>query len=73
MEHLSVTNAQKCIFESVNKLDIETVRLEQSLGRVVAEDVRANRDSVVTNRRDTRQESDRQSARQTFRDRRLPE
>jgi len=44
MEYLSVTNAQNCILESVNKLDIETVRLEQSLGRVLAEDVRANRD-----------------------------
>ncbi len=44
MEHLSVTNAQQCILESVNKLDIETVGLEQSLGRVLAEDVRANRD-----------------------------
>src|SRR5450756_875660 len=44
MEHLSVTNAQKCILESVIKLDTETVSLEQSLGRVLAEDVRANRD-----------------------------
>ena len=44
MEYLSVTDAQKCILESVNKLDIETVGLEQSLGRVLAGDVRANRD-----------------------------
>jgi len=44
MEHLSVTNAQKCILESVIKLDTETVSLEQSLGRVLAEGVRANRD-----------------------------
>jgi molybdopterin molybdotransferase len=44
MEHWSVTDAQQCILESVNKLDIETVGLEQSLGRVLAEDVRANRD-----------------------------
>jgi molybdopterin molybdotransferase len=44
MEHLSVANAQQCILESVIKLDAETVRLEQSLGRVLAEDVRANRD-----------------------------
>jgi molybdopterin molybdotransferase len=44
MEYLSVVNAQKCILESVIKLDAETVRLEQSLGRVLAEDVRANRD-----------------------------
>ena len=44
MEYLSVTDAQKCILESVNKLDSETVGLEHSLGRVLAEDVRANRD-----------------------------
>jgi molybdopterin molybdotransferase len=44
MEHFSVTNAQKCILESVKITDVETVRLEQSLSRVLAEDVRANRD-----------------------------
>ncbi|MGA7750673.1 MAG: gephyrin-like molybdotransferase Glp [Gallionella sp.] len=44
MEHLSVTNAQKCILESIKILDAEPVRLEQSLGRVLAEDIRANRD-----------------------------
>jgi len=44
MEHLSVTNAQQCILESVSVLDSEQVRLEQSLGRVLAEEVRANRD-----------------------------
>ncbi|MEO8331069.1 MAG: gephyrin-like molybdotransferase Glp [Gallionella sp.] len=44
MEYLSVADAQKCILESVNQLDAEPVRLEQSLGRVLAEDVRANRD-----------------------------
>ena len=44
MEYLSVTNAQKCILGHVNKLGAETIRLEQSLGRVLAEDVRANRD-----------------------------
>ena len=44
MEYLSVMDAQKCILESVKKLDIETVALEQSLGRVLAGDVRANRD-----------------------------
>ncbi len=44
MEYLTVTDAQKCILESVRGLDVETVRLEQSLGRVLAEDVRANRD-----------------------------
>ena len=44
MEYLSVTNAQKCVLESVSKLDIERVRLEQALGRVLAEEVHANRD-----------------------------
>ncbi len=44
MEYLSVTDAQKCILESVNTLDAETARLEQSLGRVLAEEVCANRD-----------------------------
>jgi molybdopterin molybdotransferase len=44
MEHLSVSNAQKCVLESVAVLGTEPVRLEQSLGRVLAEDVRANRD-----------------------------
>jgi molybdopterin molybdotransferase len=44
MEYLSVMNAQKCILESVKKLDVESVRLERSLGRVLAEEVRANRD-----------------------------
>lgn len=44
MEHLSVTDAQQCILESVKTLGAEQVRLEQSLGRVLAEDVRANRD-----------------------------
>ena len=44
MEHLTVTAAQRCVLESVKLLDTESVRLEQSLGRVLAEDVRANRD-----------------------------
>lgn len=44
MEHLSVTNAQKCVLENVAVLDAESVKLEHSLGRVLAEDVRANRD-----------------------------
>jgi molybdopterin molybdotransferase len=44
MEHLTLINALKCVLESVNKLDVETVKLEKSLGRVLAEDVRANRD-----------------------------
>jgi molybdopterin molybdotransferase len=44
VEYLSVTDAQKSVLESVHKLDIEKVALERSLGRVLAEDVRANRD-----------------------------
>ena len=44
MEYLSVTDAQQCILESVKTLGAEPVRLEQSLGRVLAEDVCANRD-----------------------------
>lgn len=44
MEHLSVTKAQQCVLESVTVLGAEPVKLEQSLGRVLAEDVRANRD-----------------------------
>ena len=44
MEHLSVANAQQCVLGSVAVLGTESVKLEQSLGRVLAEDVRANRD-----------------------------
>src|SRR4030067_483942 len=44
MEHLSVTKAHECVFESVAMLGAESVKLEQSLGRVLAGDVRANRD-----------------------------
>jgi molybdopterin molybdotransferase len=43
-EHLSVESAQKCVLQSVARLIAEPVRLEDSLGRVLAEDVRANRD-----------------------------
>jgi molybdopterin molybdotransferase len=44
MEHLRVTAAQVCVLESVNLLGTESVKLEQSLGRVLAEDILANRD-----------------------------
>lgn len=44
MEQLSVTAAQQCIFESVSLLGTECVKLEQSLGRVLAENIYANRD-----------------------------
>jgi len=44
VEYLSVTAALKSILESVDKLDVEKVVLEKSLGRVLAEDVSSNRD-----------------------------
>lgn len=44
MEHLSVAAAQQCVLESVAVFGAEQVKLEQSLGRVLAEEVRANRD-----------------------------
>lgn len=44
MEYLSVSAAQRCVLDSVMTLGVETVQLAQSLGRVLAEDIRANRD-----------------------------
>ncbi|MDD5384074.1 MAG: molybdopterin molybdotransferase MoeA [Gallionella sp.] len=44
MEYLSVAAAQQCVLESVAAFGAEPVKLEQSLGRVLAEEVRANRD-----------------------------
>jgi molybdopterin molybdotransferase len=44
MEHLKASAAQRIIIESAVTLGAETVKLEQSLGRVLAEDIRANRD-----------------------------
>lgn len=44
MEYLSVSAAQRCVLESVATQGAETIKLEQSLGRVLAEDIRANRD-----------------------------
>ncbi|MFZ2300835.1 MAG: gephyrin-like molybdotransferase Glp [Gallionella sp.] len=44
MEHLLVSAAQRLILESVVVFDAEQVKLEQSLGRVLAKEVRANRD-----------------------------
>lgn len=44
MEHLSVVHARKLVLDAVTRIESETVRLEQSLGRVLAEDIRANRD-----------------------------
>ncbi len=44
MEHLTATAAQHCILQAVAPLGVETVPLAQSLGRVLAEDIVANRD-----------------------------
>lgn len=44
MEHLHVKEAQHVVLESVAVLGVETVRLECSLGRVLARDILANRD-----------------------------
>jgi len=44
MEYLSVINAQQRVLECVHKLDLESVGLGHSIGRVLADDVRANRD-----------------------------
>ena len=44
MEYLSVAAAQQCVLEAVAISGAEQVKLEQSLGRVLAEEVRANRD-----------------------------
>ena len=44
MENLKASEAQRVIAESITTLGIESVRIEQSVGRVLAEDIRANRD-----------------------------
>ena len=44
MENLKASVAQQVIFETVRTTGIESVTLERSLGRVLAEDIRANRD-----------------------------
>ena len=44
MEHLKISEAQRIIFESVKVLDTEQVSLEQSLGRVLSDNILANRD-----------------------------
>jgi molybdopterin molybdotransferase len=44
MENLKASEAQRVILESVAILGIESVKMERSLGRVLAEDIRANRD-----------------------------
>ena len=44
MEHLKISEAQRVIFESVAILGSEMVALERSLGRVLSDDILANRD-----------------------------
>jgi|CXWL01.1.fsa_nt_gi molybdopterin molybdotransferase len=44
MEHLQVSVAQRIVLESVATLGVDSVKLEQSLGRVLAENICANRD-----------------------------
>lgn len=44
MEHLKISRAQHIIFESIKLQGTEQVLLERSLGRVLAEDIPANRD-----------------------------
>ena len=44
MENLRVSEAQRVILDSITRRDVESVRLERSLSRVLGEDIRANRD-----------------------------
>lgn len=44
MEGLSVADAQRSILETIRSLGTENVPLQQALGRVLAEDIQANRD-----------------------------
>lgn len=44
MEDISLTAAQQCILRHITTLDVESIPLEKSLGRVLAETVHANRD-----------------------------
>lgn len=44
MSHLSVRDAQVCVLQHARLGDCEVVKLEAALGRVLAEEIRANRD-----------------------------
>ena len=44
MEHLKVSHAQRIVLESVATLESESVTLDMSLGRVLADSILANRD-----------------------------
>src|SRR5262245_38183103 len=43
MQYHSVTDAQRTVLEKITQLGTETIPLEQTRSRVLAEDVRANR------------------------------
>jgi molybdopterin molybdotransferase len=43
-KYLTVSEAQQFIIDAVSRMDVETVALENSLGRVLAQDISANRD-----------------------------
>src|SRR5512135_1722680 len=44
MDGMTVAAAQRCVLETMKQLGTESVPLQQALGRVLAKDVRANRD-----------------------------
>ena len=48
-KHLSVSAAQRCVLQHARRTGLETVGLECSLGRVLAEDIYANRDQPPFN------------------------
>ena len=43
-KHLKASEAQRVILDAVIAMGTETVKLEQSVGRVLAQEIRANRD-----------------------------
>lgn len=44
MDGMTVAAAQQCVIEAMKQLGTESVPIQQALGRVLAEDIRANRD-----------------------------
>jgi len=44
MSNLSVSDAQTCVLKHANRRSTEVVRLQEALGRVLAEEIHANRD-----------------------------
>lgn len=49
MSNLSVSDAQACVLKHVKRRGTETVRLQEALGRVLAEEILANRDQPPCN------------------------